>query len=140
LWIPLTFELSTCNKGFLFMFYIFWSFSRPIVAILRFPTEKSLLPTYRYFFKRFWLLHTKEIAKTSSFVFLFQYVDSVLFYILSEYLFFDLSLHQNNFKNIFLQDLIGWPRPANKKIRLSEPCCLFICIVAIFVWRWRELI
>jgi hypothetical protein len=109
------------------MFYIFWSFSRPIVAILRFSTVKGLhaILTYRYFFKRFWLLYAKEIAKNASFVFLFQYVDSVLFYILSEYLFFDLSLHQNNFKNIFSQDLIGLPRPANKMFRLSAPCCLF---------------
>jgi hypothetical protein len=33
--------------------FIFWSFSRPIVAILRFPTVKGLLSTYRYFFRRF---------------------------------------------------------------------------------------
>jgi hypothetical protein len=116
------------------MFYIFWSFSRPIVAILRFPTLKGLhaILTYRYFFKRFWLLYAKEIAKNASFVFLFQYVDSVLFYILSEYLFFDLSLHQNNFKNIFSQDLIGLPRPT-KCFDFRRLVVYFI--VAIFVWR-----
>jgi hypothetical protein len=80
--------------------------------------------------KDFWLLYAKAIAKTASFVFLFQYVDSVLFYIL--WLcpnICSLTFHfiQNNFKNIFSQDLIGWSRPANKIFRLSAPCCLFIC-------------
>jgi hypothetical protein len=77
--------------------FIFWSFSRPIVAILRFPTVKSLLVLIDISLKDFWLLYAKAIAKTASFVFLFQYVDSVLFYILSEYLFFDLSRHSKQF-------------------------------------------
>ena len=90
--------------------FIFWSFSRPIDN--RFShSEEFVIYTYRYFFKRFLAsLCEGNIAKTASFVFLFQYVDLVLFYILSEYLlnlFFDLHVIQNNFKNIFSQDLIG---------------------------------
>jgi hypothetical protein len=72
--------------------FIFWSFSRPIVAMLRFPTVKSLLSTYRYFFKRFLASLCEGNSKDCEFCCFFQDVDSVLFYILSEYLFFDLSL------------------------------------------------
>jgi hypothetical protein len=93
LWIPLTFELSTCNKSFLFMF-IFGVF-----LVNRCNTSFSHLQ-----WRVCYLLidiplvsFAKAIAKTASVVFLFQYVDSVLYYILSEYLFFDLSLHSKQF-------------------------------------------
>ena len=63
--------------------FVFWSFSRPIVAILRGQSEEfAIYLLIDISLKDFWLLYAKAIAKTASFVFLFQYVDSVLFYIL----------------------------------------------------------
>jgi hypothetical protein len=81
--------------------FIFWSFAHQIVAIHRFPTVKSLLYLLTDItLKDFCLLYAKAIAKAVSFVFLFQYVDSVLFYtdtVCNEYLFFDLSRHSKQF-------------------------------------------
>jgi hypothetical protein len=65
--------------------------------ILRFPTMKSLLSTYRYFFKIILASLCEGNSKDCELCFLVQYVDSVLFYILSEYLFFDLSLNSKEF-------------------------------------------
>jgi hypothetical protein len=50
--------------------FIFWSFSRPIVAILRFPTVNSLLSAYRYFFKRFLASLREGNSKDCEFCFL----------------------------------------------------------------------
>ena len=109
-------EISANRRGrgekivhdIIFMFNIFWSFSRPIVAILRSPTVKGLLSAYRYFFKRFLASLCEGNSKDcelsvscfgTSVQFYFAYCPNIC----------SLTFHfiQNNFKNIFSQDLIG---------------------------------
>ena len=90
--------------------FIFWSFSRPIVAILRFPTVKGLLSAYRYFFKRFLASLCEGNSKEQRLRVMFScFGTSVQFYFVYCPNICSLTFHfiQNNFKNIFSQDLIG---------------------------------
>jgi hypothetical protein len=71
---------------------------------------------------------------------MFRYVEIYFIYYPIEYLFFDLFFIQNNFKNIFSQDLIGW----SKELTASEKfffdfrslvvylyVCSYICLALI---------
>jgi hypothetical protein len=122
----------------LFMF-IFWSFSRPIVAILRFPTVKSLLSTYRYFFKRFLVSLCEGNSKDCEFCFLvsvrwFSFIlYTVRIFVLWPFTSFKTILRTFS-RKIWLAD-------QGQRTKYFDFRCLVVYLyAAIFVSRWRELI
>jgi hypothetical protein len=124
-----------------FMF-IFWSFSRPIVAIVQYfvsHSEEFAIYLYRHFFKRFLASLCEGNSKDCEFCFLvsvrrFSFIlYTVRIFVLWPFTSFKTVLRTFSHK-IWLAD-------QGQRTKFFDFQRLVVCLyVAMFVWRWRELI